>query len=71
MPLHVYTLRALDLMYAKLTTGGELPPSQVVRATARTSPAAALTDANVPAIAASPAAADRITVAPAAIDVPQ
>jgi hydroxybutyrate-dimer hydrolase len=71
VPLHVYTLRALDLMYAKLGSGGDLPPSQVVRAVARSSPAATLSDANVPAIATAPASADRITVAPGAIDVPQ
>jgi hydroxybutyrate-dimer hydrolase len=71
VPLHVYTLRALDLMYAKLGSGGDLPPSQVVRAVARSSGAATLTDANVPPIATSPATSNRITVGPAVIDVPQ
>lgn len=70
VPLHVYTKRALDLMYANLTTGSALPASQVVRATARSSPAAALSDANVPAIASAPAPADRIAVGSASIDVP-
>lgn len=70
VPLHVYNLRALDLMWAHLTAGAALPPSQVVRATARTSALAPLTDANVPPIAATPAAADVIGVAAGAIDVP-
>lgn len=71
VPLHVYTLRALDLMHAHLQAGAALPPSQVVRAVARSSPAAPLTDANLPPIAAQPAAGDRITVGANTIDVPQ
>lgn len=70
VPLHVYTLRALDLMYSNLTTGAALPGSQVVRATARSGPAATLTDANVPPIAATPSGADRIQVGAGTIDVP-
>jgi hydroxybutyrate-dimer hydrolase len=70
VPLHVYGLRALDLMYARLATGATLPPSQVVRATARASSTATLTDANVPPIAATPAAADAIVVSPGTIAVP-
>jgi hydroxybutyrate-dimer hydrolase len=63
VPLHVYFNRALDAMYAHLTQGAALPPSQVVRTTPRggTSPAPAITAANVPAWSAAPAAADRIT----------
>lgn len=70
VPLHVYNLRALDLMWAHVTTGASLPPSQVVRATARTSASTTLTDANVPPIAATPAATDAISIGPGAIDVP-
>lgn len=70
VPLHVYTLRALDLMYANLTSGAALPASQVVRATARASAAVKLTDTNVPAIATTPAGADQIAVSAGAIDVP-
>ena len=70
VPLHVYTLSALDLMYANLTSGAALPGSQVVRATARSGPAAVLTDANVPPIAATPSDADRILVGSGTIDVP-
>jgi hydroxybutyrate-dimer hydrolase len=70
VPLHVYTLRALDLMWAHATAGAALPPSQVVRATARASSTAPLTDANVPPIAATPAAADAISVGAGSIDVP-
>ncbi len=65
VPLHVYLNRALDAMYAHLTSGLPLPPSQVVRTTPRCGPpypcvAPAITAANVPAIASNPAAADRI-----------
>jgi hydroxybutyrate-dimer hydrolase len=69
VPLHLYGVRALDLMYAHLTTGASLPPSQVVRATARASAATALTQGNVPDISASPGA-NAIRIGAGAIDVP-
>ena len=69
-PLHVYGLRALDLMYARLASGAALPPSQVVRATARASSSATLNDTNVPPIAAAPAPADAIAVSSGSIVVP-
>ena len=69
VPLHVYGVQALDLMYAHLTTGASLPPSQVVRAQARASAVAFLTPANVPSISASPGA-NAITIGAGAIDVP-
>lgn len=66
VPLHVYLIRALNSVYAHLTTGAPLPPSQVVRGVPRGlsgSPPAVnpITWANVPDIAADPAAGDRIT----------
>lgn len=70
VPLHVYTLRALDLMYAHLTTGNALPASQVVRAVARASATAKLTDSQVPPIATTPTASDQIAVGAGTIDVP-
>ena len=70
VPLHVHGVRALDLMYAQLTEKKPVPPSQVVRAVARSSAAATLTDANVPAIALQPAAGDRIDIREGAINVP-
>jgi hydroxybutyrate-dimer hydrolase len=70
VPLHVYGVRALDLMYARLSTKAPLPPSQVVRAMARSSAAAPLTDANVPHIAFQPASGDRIEIREGAINVP-
>ncbi|RJF96728.1 D-(-)-3-hydroxybutyrate oligomer hydrolase [Noviherbaspirillum cavernae] len=70
VPLHVYGIRALDLMYARLTANAPLPPSQVVRAVARSSAATTLTDANVPHIALQPAAGNRIEVREGAITVP-
>ena len=65
VPLHVYLIRARDAMYAHLTTGEQLPSSQVVRTIPRCGPpypcvAPAITPSNVPPIAANPAAGDRI-----------
>ena len=56
VPVHVYFNRALDAMYAHLTTGAPLPSSQVVRTTPRGSAAIPLTGANVPPISATPGA---------------
>jgi hydroxybutyrate-dimer hydrolase len=66
VPLHVYFVRAMDAIYAHLTQGTPLPPSQVVRTTPRCAPpftcavAPAITAANVPPIAANPVPGDRI-----------
>jgi hydroxybutyrate-dimer hydrolase len=75
VPLHVYMIRALDAMYAHLTTGEPLPPSQVVRTTPRCGPpypcaAPAITPMNVPPIAANPAAGDRIVYDKGTLYVP-
>jgi hydroxybutyrate-dimer hydrolase len=72
VPLHVYFNRALDAMYAHLASGAPLPPSQVVRTTPRggTSPAPALTPANVPPWSANPPAADRITFDGTTLTIP-
>jgi hydroxybutyrate-dimer hydrolase len=61
-PLHYYFVQAMDNMYAHLTSGAALLPSQVVRPTPRgVQPYSA---ANVPVLlppaSAAPAAADRI-----------
>ena len=50
VPLHVYFNRALDAMYAHLTTGAALPPSQVVRTTPRGTTVPPTTPPTVPAI---------------------
>jgi hydroxybutyrate-dimer hydrolase len=62
VPLHVYFNRALDAMWAHLTQGTPLPPSQVVRTTPRGTgtPPPPMELAQLPPIAATPAAADRI-----------
>jgi len=60
IPLHVYLIRALDRMYAHLTTGAPLPPSQVVRGVPRGAGAPPITAANVPDFSADPAHGDRI-----------
>jgi hydroxybutyrate-dimer hydrolase len=63
----------MNAMYAHLKTGAALPPSQVVRTTARggvpgAAPAIAAT--NVPAIAATPAAGDAIGFAGGSVTIP-
>jgi hydroxybutyrate-dimer hydrolase len=75
IPLHVYLNRALDAMYAHLTTGQPLPPSQVVRTIPRCGPpypcvAPPITAQNVPAITTNPAAADRIVYDKTTLYVP-
>ena len=65
IPLAYYNLRALDRMWATLTTGAPLPDSQIVRTRPRGgNPGAApgLTLENVPPLATTPRAADRIRV---------
>jgi hydroxybutyrate-dimer hydrolase len=64
VPLHYYFIQAMDRMWANLTQGTPLPPSQVVRTTPRggaPGAAPAITTANLPPIATTPAAADQIT----------
>jgi len=72
-PLHFYFLRAMDSMYAHLTAGAPLPPSQVVRPTPRG--AAPYTAANVPALlpppALAPAAGDRIVFDDGVLSIPE
>jgi hydroxybutyrate-dimer hydrolase len=71
--LHVYFLRSMDAMYARLKNGTPLPPSQVVRATPRgglPGAAPAVAASNVPAIAAAPLAADQIGFAGTSLNVP-
>ncbi|MGH9246762.1 MAG: 3-hydroxybutyrate oligomer hydrolase family protein [Acidimicrobiales bacterium] len=62
VPLHVYLIRALDLVYDRLTTGTPLPPSQVVRAVPRAGGALTpFTPANLPPVTSAPPAGDVIT----------
>jgi hydroxybutyrate-dimer hydrolase len=73
VPAHIYLIRAMDLMWARLKTGAALPPSQVVRTTPRggtPGSAPAITPANVPPIPVTPAAADTITIGAGVINVP-
>ena len=63
VPLHLYFIRAMDLMYQHLKSGRALPPSQVVRTLPRGgNPGAAppLSAANVPAISPTPATTEQI-----------
>jgi len=60
VPLHVYFIRAMDAMWAHLTSAVPLPPSQVVRTTPRGAGAPPITVGNVPPLSASPGA-DAIT----------
>lgn len=74
VPLHYYFIQALDRMYAHLTTGAALPPSQVVRTTPRggtPGQAPQITTANVPAISQSPPTADLITFSNNTVAIPE
>jgi hydroxybutyrate-dimer hydrolase len=74
VPLHVYFNQAMDLMYAHLSTGAALPPSQVIRTTPRggtPGAAPALTAANVPSISAAPPAGNQIGFTGTTLTVPQ
>jgi hydroxybutyrate-dimer hydrolase len=74
LPLHVYLTQALNLMYAHLTTGAPLPPSQVVHTTPRAmvggvvQPIAA---ANVPPIRQTPDEGSRITFENGTLRIPE
>ena len=73
VPVHYYFINAMDLMWARLKNGTQLPASQVVRTTPRggtPGAAPAITAGNVPKIAATPAAGDAITAASGVINVP-
>jgi hydroxybutyrate-dimer hydrolase len=73
IPLHYYFLQAMDRMYARLTQGTALPPSQVVRTTPRggtPGAAPAITTANVPPISDAPAASDTITYSGGTVTIP-
>ena len=74
VPLHVYLIRALNLMYAHLKNGAQLPPSQVVYTVPRGgTPGAAppITAANVPPIDPAPAPDHRITVDDRTVHIPE
>ena len=70
VPLHIYLIRALDMVYANLKSGQALPLSQVVHTTPRRDGSAVITVANVPPIATVPAAADTIVVNATTVSVP-
>jgi hydroxybutyrate-dimer hydrolase len=70
VPLHLYLFRALDAVYANLTSGTPLPASQVVRTTPRTDNTTLITNTNIPPIAATPAVPDRITVSGSTVNIP-
>ena len=73
VPLTVYGIRALDLMWNHLKSGSALPPSQVVQTTPRGatgSVANALTSSNIPAIQLTPAASNAISVSGGLVNIP-
>lgn len=70
VPLHLYLFRALDAVYAHLSSGTPLPPSQVVRTNTRVDNTTPITDTHVPPIAAVPAAADLVSVRGATVNIP-
>jgi hydroxybutyrate-dimer hydrolase len=70
VPLHIYLFRALDAVYANLTQGTALPPSQVVRTSTRLTNSDVITTANLPLIAATPVAGNAISVIATTVNVP-
>jgi hydroxybutyrate-dimer hydrolase len=73
VPLHVYGVQTLNMMYAHLKQGAPLAPSQVVRTTPRggaPGAAPAITTANVPPISLTPALANRIVFSGNTLKVP-
>ena len=73
VPLHYYFLQAMDRMYAHLTTGAPLPPSQVVRTTPRggtPGQAPQIAASNVPPIALTPAPGNQITFSNNTVVIP-
>jgi hydroxybutyrate-dimer hydrolase len=73
VPLHYYFVKAMDSMYAHLTTGAALPPSQVVRPTPRGLDPYSAT--NVPTLlplpSLTPAAGDRIVFSHGVLSIPE
>lgn len=74
IPIHVYLVQALNLMYDHLKNGAALPPSQVVHTTPRGPGAPQICSpfpcSNVPAIRQTPAPADRIEFINAEVRIP-
>ena len=73
IPLHVYGVEALNMMYAHLKDGTPLAPSQLVRTIPRGgAPGAAnpITAANTPPIQGMPAASDLITFSGLTVNIP-
>jgi hydroxybutyrate-dimer hydrolase len=73
VPLTLYHLRALDLMWAHLTEKAPLPPSQVIRTTPRRGEAGKaqpLQPSNVPPISMQPKSGDVIEVKDGRLQVP-
>ena len=70
VPMHVYLFRALDAVYANLSSNGALPASQVVRTVPRATAATQVTNVNLPPIAPAPAEGDRIVTSGTSVTVP-
>ncbi len=70
VPLHVYFLQAMDMMYAHLRSNAPLAPSQVVHTTPRGPGAPPLAASNVPPISMSPPAAAQITLSGGVLTIP-
>lgn len=71
VPLHVYFLQAMDMMYDHIVGGAPLLPSQVVRTTPRGTGAPPLTSTNIPKLQAAPPAGDQITFSGGVLSIPE
>jgi hydroxybutyrate-dimer hydrolase len=67
----VYFNRALDAMYAHLTAGAPLPPSQVVRPTRRGAITTPMTADKLPPLLATPAPGDRVVFEGDTLTIPE
>jgi len=71
VPLHVYFIEGLDLLYDHLKSGKQLPASQVVHTVPRGTGAPLITKANVPPITETVADKDRITFDGSVLRIPE
>lgn len=71
VPLHVYFIQALNLMFDHLTSGAPLPPSQVVRTIPRGPGAPPLNLANIPPLSANPDETALITFTDDTVKIPE
>lgn len=71
VPAHAYLPQALNAMYAHLTRGAALPPSQVVRTVPRAAATDNITEANVPPLTLTAASGNLISWDGMSVSIPK